>query len=256
MRETTTLAVKERPILFAGDLVRKILAGTKAGTRRPVMPQPERHGDRMRWCPPGAKYVPAIGGWAPCSTWDASRPVMETGAAGIVAYCPLGKPGDRLWVRETWRTFERPEDGVDGVLFQADGAFQPIENTREAAERWIEADHLKPRPDEYKPIKCGTKGLSVATPRRAKGWRPSIFMPRWASRITLEVAGVRVERVQDLTRAEAEREGFRQVGAHDPVACFRDSWDQFYGRRGLGWDRNPFIWVVSFRRVDGEVASA
>ena len=76
------------------------------------------------------------------------------------------------------------------------------------------------------------------------GWRPSIFMPRWASRITLEVTAVRVERLQDITEEDATREG---------CTCrfhFRQVWDRINGKRG-SWASNPWVWVISFHRLEG-----
>ena len=125
--------------------------------------------------------------------------------------CPYGQPGDRLWVREKWQA-------VSG-------------NDR--------ARHIMthPRPDrgwlEY-----------AATPRAdepAYKWRPSIHMPRWASRITLEIVSVRVERLNDMDGEDARAEG---VACH---ADFRDLWESINGAGS--WATNPYVWVVEFRRM-------
>lgn len=139
--------------------------------------------------------------------------------------CPYGQPGDRLWVRETWQA-------VSG-------------NDR--------ARHIMthPRPDrgwlEY-----------AATPRAdepAYKWRPSIHMPRWASRITLEVTGVRVERLQDISEADAMAEGVHysllekiQAG-QDRWArhAYKKLWESIHGPGS--WDLNPWVWVVEFKGV-------
>lgn len=84
-------------------------------------------------------------------------------------------------------------------------------------------------------------------------WKPSIHMPRWASRITLEVTDVRVERVQEITDDDAKAEGCPTVGWYDgprPKLWFSHLWDSINAARGYGWDVNPWVWVVSFRRVD------
>jgi hypothetical protein len=158
--------------------------------------------------------------------------------------CPYGEPGDRLWVRETWRCFERPSDGVDGVLFRADDAFQEIENTRAAADAWVQAND-----------KTGK-------------WRPSIFMPRWASRIDLEVTEVRVQRLDEISEEDARAEGVvlpsfdEQVARGDAIDGLRPVirkattrgefsrlWDSINAERGYGWAANPWVWAITFRRV-------
>ena len=155
----------------------------------------------------------------------------------ITKTCPYGRPGDLLRVRETWRAVERESDMVAGVLFHADETFVPIEATTHAAELWIDA---------YNNGKWGDK------------WRPSIVMPRWASRITLEVTAVRVERVKSLTNADAIAEaafltdGFG-LESLPPALAFQFFWHGTYAKRGFGWDANPYVWVVEFRRVNDSV---
>lgn len=96
--------------------------------------------------------------------------------------------GDRIWARETWRAVEREADGVDGVLFRADDHFEPIASTEEAANAWIDA---------YDNGKHDQK------------WRPSIFMPKWAARIWLEVVAVEEQLLQDIPEADVYAEGVR-----------------------------------------------
>lgn len=143
--------------------------------------------------------------------------------------CPYGVPGDRLWVRETWGQTEQGDewgyyrgkaDARLPVLFRAD-------------------DPTGGDDDEY--------------------WRPSIHMPRWASRITLEVIGVRVERVQDISEDDARAEGVtptaplgktgHAVGA-EYAAAFAALWDSINGKRAP-WASNPWVWAVEFQRVGG-----
>lgn len=127
------------------------------------------------------------------------------------------QPGDRLWVRETWYCA-----GVD----ESDGY-----------------------PVRYREGATVQEDVSIS-------WRPSIFMPRWASRITLEITGVRVERLQDITEEDAKEEGVPPMifsdggyGKPDYRDGFRQLWDSINAKRGFGWDVNPWVWVIEFRRV-------
>lgn len=131
--------------------------------------------------------------------------------------CPYGAPGDRLWVRETWGY-----STTDSVIFRADD-----QSERAKRERWVSA-----------PL-----------------WRPSIHMPRWASRLTLEVIDVRVERVQDITEDDARAEGVTPVAfcragvpdGNEHREAFEMAWKALYGDES--WARNDWVWAVTFRRV-------
>ena len=194
--------MKERPIIFSAPMVRAILAGRKTQTRRIVSP---RHMATV-----GAEQFP------------------------ILAMCPYGSPGDRLWVRETCRAEAMDDEGLCGVRYVADGQFMPIANTREASYRWVQLYWYR-----------GMEGATV----------PPIHMPRWASRITLEISDVRVERLQDISEADAKAEGVSMPdGTPTPPDFwsyqqeFRLVWEQIHG--GGSWEKNPFVWVVTFRRID------
>lgn len=248
---------RERPILFSGPMVRAILDGSKTQTRRIVKPQPSfRYPGTVRlvygqhpMSPSGFVGTPAEGlvggedrmGWL-AEDWCGN----VVGAAEADAFrCPYGEPGrDRLWVRETWRTEELPS-GLDGIRFRADDAFVPIEDSPEAADRWGYA---------HENGKHGTK------------WRPSIFMRRWASRLTLEVAGVRVERLHDISEEDARAEGVGSIDiigesvSHPRAAWavaghvtarehFAALWDEINGARA-SWASNPWVWVVGFKRIE------
>ena len=220
---------KERPILFSGPMVRAILEGRKTQTRRIIKPQPPSYLQ-----PPNREFRPIHG----TDLWGA---FAVAGSAAAVRSqdtikCPYGKPGDRLWVRETWG--HNPEG--PGYVYRSDGDFD-----------------MKFHGDR---------------------WRPSIHMPRWASRITLEVTGVRVERLRDISEEDALAEGvergngrwmvgdesyqrdiygFWVPGRHErhnaPSHAFRSLWESINGPGS--WDANPFVWVVEFRRVsDGKSA--
>jgi hypothetical protein len=153
---------------------------------------------------------------------DCGWPIDERGR--LVA-CPYGQPGDRLWVRETFQTLE-DFAAKDATYYRADG----------------------------KKITALVDGDKYDLSHK---WRPSIFMPRALSRITLEITSVRVERVQDISEADAIAEGC--IASNDDLtdgyfdiparSFFEDLWDSINAKLGYGWDANPWVWVVEFKRV-------
>lgn len=204
------MTVHERPILFSGAMVRALLAGKKTQTRRVIKPPPDHvHAESQ------------VG-----VTW-----AMRYRDAVYARACPFGRPGDRLWVRESWAQY-----GVENP-------------------RWVyKADRLPWVEDRE-----SNRQLAIAR------WRPSIHMPRLASRILLEVTGVRVERVQSISEEDAVAEG--SCIRHDynpthhviagaplppggPRACFMAAWEELNGKRGFGWAASPWVWVVEFERVE------
>jgi hypothetical protein len=133
-----------------------------------------------------------------------------------------GQPGDHLWVRETWAV----SGNWDGVKI-SDLPHHGIDIVYRASEKYPNGGYYK--------------------------WKPSIFMPRWASRITLKVMDVRVERVQDISETDAKAEGVDEnsldvwmSGDDTPVGMFGALWDSINEKRGFGWDVNPWVWVVTF----------
>lgn len=143
--------------------------------------------------------------------------------------CPYGQPGDRLWVRETWNRFE----AWQGYFYAAD-------------------DHS---------FGIGADDDPDHIPEHAIRWKPSIHMPRAASRITLEVTGVRVERLQDISAADAIAEGIEAEGDEwrdylmphtqcclTPRSSYRTLWESIHGPGS--WDANPWVWVIEFRRIE------
>jgi len=187
--------VKERPILFSTEMVRAILEGRKTQTRRVIKPKP--------WLidPHKVEY----------NLWECGD-----GKETYLIKCPYGKPGDLLWVRETWGLYDtQPKDGPGKALLfyrASDGESYEL---------------------------------------RYQLWRPSIFMPRWASRITLKIINVRVERLQDISEEDAIKEGatFRK-GEWGELDAFNYIWDSINAKRGYSWDSNPWVWVIEFKRVE------
>lgn len=159
---------------------------------------------------------------------------IEARKAQVACECPYGNVGDRLWVRETWALVNDGGYAVDAstLCYRADGSSRLV----------------KPRDLlSHEPLQM---------PRA--GWRPSIHLPRWASRLALEIIGVRVERLQDMPAEDLEAEGM----VSDYSMCdlnarysslrrqFRDLWDSLHApARGYGWDANPWVWVIEFRRA-------
>lgn len=216
--------MRELPIPFNGPMVRAILEGRKTQTRRIVKPQHfrEDHGE------------------------DASGQCISAGWYPDLRLCPYGQPGNRLWVREAFR-FPQSLDHLSpseiGEKALAAGYPKPWCPTQ------FEADGLRRTPQEWRDF--------VTTPQanEAGRLRAGMHMPHWASRITLEVTGVRVERVQDISGMNAVREGVSipehmpQDGA-DPYWArreYRRVWEQINGPDS--WSDNPWVWVVEFKRV-------
>lgn len=147
--------------------------------------------------------------------------------------CPYGGPGDRLWVRETF-------------CYQTGPMSDP--SNRKKSNVLYRASL-----DSY-----------IAGTALTGAWRPSIHMPRWASRITLEITGIRIERLQDIRFADAMAEGIKDLSTPDhvdygiegvacaehPVRAFQLLWDRINAKRGYEWDMNPLVWVISFRKLD------
>ena len=225
----------EKPILMSGPMVRAILDNRKSQTRRVMKPQPVYQTNTTpqawKWVPPHAKphATASYLGPRPYCIWDASIKPMDSGASsGLLALCPYGEPGDVLWVRETWHTNHTRET----VLYRAD----------------------YPGCDPFKESECGEDCSLVG-----EKWRPSIHMPRWASRITLEVTGVRVERLQEISPEDVAAEGFRpdsdepmrdgtRLTAAGRRMVFAEFWDSM-AADGARWDDDPWVWVVEFVRV-------
>jgi hypothetical protein len=157
----------------------------------------------------------------------------------LLEACPYGPPGSKLWVRESCRADELPS-GLDGVRYLADDSFIPIANSEEASEQWVE-------------LACyGMKKSGRPECRTV----PSIHMPRWASRILLEITNVRAEKLSYISEADAIAEGVNVHPDHhgkprdsiySPVQAYRDLWEQINGSGS--WAANPFVWVIQFTRV-------
>jgi len=212
--------MKERPILFSGPMVRAILEGRKTQTRRVV--DFDRVGTTKdyqveRGCF-GADGFDIIEFGGP-----QQRIIRKPWTADhIKAWlkCPYGQPGDRLWVRETWS--QVPE-------------YKPVPYPENCPKVYYRADNDRPTWAE-------------------RPWRPSMFMYRWASRITLEIVSVRVERLQEISENDAKAEGVKAHlelntdGWRTLVDDYKDLWESI-NSKSHPWDSNPFVWCIEFRRL-------
>ncbi len=223
---------KERPILFSAPMVRAILEGRKTVTRRTCKPQPS---DR-------AHTTSADG--SPMSSW------WETGKD--IVRCLYGRPGDRLWVRETWSDVNL--QGAPGIAYRADDDVRDLMEETSFLDQHGAFNYEDPRSKPYQ-FACWSEDLLAGIEGR---WRPSIHMPRWVSRILLEITDVRVERLQDISEDQAKAEGLlledgQWSGAPGlpsfgiPVPAFAHLWISINGVEG--WNANPWVWVVEFKRV-------
>lgn len=235
--------MKERPILMSAPMVRAILDGTKTQTRRIISPRPQ-----VAW------QLKACG----ILTCEAHK----LNAQQVAVFdrldgfnqpykCPYGQPGDQLWVRETWQGPLLDEEQREEFRQDGSDAFKKPEFCAYRA-----TDTLDAVDDDGKEL----------------GWRPSIHMPRWASRIQLEITDIRVERLQDISEADAIAEGIEPNwlgdlkdwkpeehgwinylnGEDGPEAytakeSYQSLWESINGAGS--WNANPWVWCITFRRL-------
>ena len=253
--------MKERPILFSGPMVRAILAGRKTVTRRIVgldtLKPSETSG--YDWTFRGRAPVRSIAG----QLRHGGGCWQDLTAAKFLKLCPYGSAGDRLWVRETWRYHGWTEDGAPWIKYAADDSTRLCERI---PDEW--SDRLA---DIWADL---SDDANMAIDGRAadRKWRPSIFLPRWASRITLEVVSVRVERLE-ITEEDAIAEGAQRFdnlpsthpygqdarwSMEAPTAtdqclgsarmAFANLWNKLNASRAP-WLNDPWVWRVEFRVV-------
>lgn len=231
--------MKERGMIFNGEMVRALLDGRKTQTRRPVkFPVHDKNlGCELAGNELGGELL-----------------------AGNYLNSAFGKPGDRIWVRETW--------GVVSHELDEDGRIQPWTPDRPAT-----AIHEMPFGNGYysgHAIYAAdgdfTWGDDDGYEDGRSCWKPSIHMPRTASRILLEITDVRVERLNSIHDVDAMREGIQNlttcshadfgipgvVNAQHPVRAFQLLWESIYGTES--WKANPWVWVIEFKRVEGGAA--
>lgn len=237
-------------MIFNAEMVRAILDGRKTQTRRPIKWKQTRFteiGERED----GSKWPWSEDAEHACDFWHP---------------CPFGAVGDRIWVRETWATLGN-EDGCcidwEGNLCKGD--------ERSAAR--IYRASCEQRPGDYGLWSIPDDAYWKPHTKEHKfegAWRPSIHMPRWASRILLEITDVRVERLNAISEEDAEAEGIDMEALYDSQDCydciadhnmtgrptvtgaFKYLWESIYGEES--WKANPWVWVIEFKRVEGGAA--
>lgn len=197
--------MKERGMIFNGEMVRAILNGRKTQTRRIIKDCTVGRDPISKFIQIGKKFIG-------CYPEDVPELIREC--------CPYGVPGDRIWVRETWA--EAGASSPDLKLYRANYP-----------------EHV---PTHYENV----------PPADEIRWTPSIHMPRWASRLTLEITGVRVERLRDLSEDDAKSEGITPpsggvLPGWEYRINFRDLWMSIYGADN--WETNPWVWVIEFKVV-------
>jgi len=232
--------MKERPILFNAEMVRAILSGRKTQTRRVMKLQPTpsktREGDFWFSCNKMRSMVHI-------SDFTPGNCVIPDAHELFSASCPIGAVGDRLWVRESWKP-DAPCDGSWGDMEFYGCKCAPL-------------NMIPPRfqNPEHCIYRASWEGPEMI------GWHPSIHMPRWASRITLEVTGVRVERLNSISEDDAAAEGVQPAGELLPdypstymtpkgdfstaKVAFQRLWESIY--KPESWQANPWVWVVEFK---------
>lgn len=198
--------MKEHPILFNAEMVKAILSGRKTQTRRVIK-------------------LPLIDKNMGCEL--AGNELAGEVAAGDYRNCPLGQPGDQLWVREA--IFPAP------LEMQSEPPRKTLWNIAYRDGQQV----VKLAPAAYNP-----------TIYNYERWTPSIHMPRWASRIDLLITGVRVERLNDISVGDVMREGCSAAdtkSGHRVADVFVKLWESIYGEGS--WQANPWVWVIEFARI-------
>ncbi|ENX57627.1 MULTISPECIES: hypothetical protein [Acinetobacter] len=233
--------MKERPILFSTSMVQAILDGRKTQTRRIIKKAPTTAINH--------RLIELDNGW----NWQVNEqgvvPTMHREICNPMI-CPYGMVGDRLWVRETWHV----EPGARGWSM----------DENEPCTGWIEykagGSKEVTAPDFDAVQRCFPKG-EVDWDFVPSDWRPSIFMPRWACRIVLEISNIRIERLQAISDSDAKAEGILETMygwksqsdsyryGETPRAAFHILWEEINGSDSL--KANPWIWVVEFKLLEG-----
>lgn len=203
--------MKETGLIYNSEMVLATIEERKWQTRRLVKPQPRV----VLACHPDASLTTNL--------------LFRKGDGRI--HCPYGRTGDRLWVRETWAAHGMYDDLPPSKARSERADLQASDN------RWFRADGV-----------CAPSQRGLPPGGMRGKWRPSILMPRWASRLTLEITSVRVERLQNISEEDAKAEGCEWLGTWRNG--YRILWESLYGPGS--WDSNPWVWVIAFKLLKGK----
>jgi hypothetical protein len=225
--------MKERPIIFSTEMVKAILEGQKTKTRRPIKPRKPFLLQCLYYgIHPGGGY------WgSDVDPFTNNIPFADDHGF----YCPYGQVGDGLWVRETWN-----------YLVARPVWFGPGEDDWDYDSE--ECDYIPKAQDNT----AGTICYYADDRDQCKWWRPSIHMPRWASRIDLEITDIRVEPLREINEVDAIAEGCSLPEEYSELLktmfkqphrqVFIDMWNELFGKK-YPWDTNPWVWVIEFKRI-------
>ncbi|HBT3897303.1 TPA: hypothetical protein MBK72_004914 [Klebsiella pneumoniae] len=249
--------MKERGMIFNSEMVRAILDGRKTQTRRIMKVQPESNQLGLLLITDSTKHSD-IGKYH----WAESNATGNHVRSKLFS-SPFGAVGERIWVRETWATLGN-EDGC-----YVDWEDNLCKGDERSAARIYRAS-CEQRPGDYGLWSIPDDAYWKPHTKEHKfegAWRPSIHMPRWASRILLEITDVRVERLNAISEEDARAEGIidggcLNCGEPEPCGCanpepdatdaFAYLWQSIYGQEN--WNANPWVWVIEFKRVEGGAA--
>lgn len=240
--------IKERPILMSAPMVRAILAGRKTQTRRLVKSRNDLSHYNKAFVLSKDEYNKDVATEFNAKV-VAKKPMalfFKNFINGLDVECPYGNVGDRLWVRESYKRWcidgtDTTEDGWWSVRYRSDNNIQKHCATWDCCATYDS------------PSEAGC----CKEPDR---WKPSIHMPRWASRILLEITGLRVERLRDISRDDCIAEGIYEYqdgnyfydsehgGYGSPYAAYKELINKINGPET--WDRNPWVWVVEFKVIE------
>ncbi|HHR5552119.1 TPA: hypothetical protein ACS614_002235 [Klebsiella aerogenes] len=228
----------ERGMIFNGEMVRAIIDGRKTQTRRIVKGTDGAVKFCKEWDINGEEIFVVLGE----KDHTGMNPVL-----GAIS-CPFGGIGDRIWVRETWSDVNL--EGIPAVAYRADGDVYSLMDDESFLDEDGAFNYDDPRVTKYhfaawySDLIGGIEG----------DWRPSIHMPRWASRILLEITDIRVERLASVSDEDAGKEGYPADpspfgGPMDKWLWFRQLWDGIYPKHSF--KHNPWVWVIEFKRIKG-----